>query len=721
MKRLLKCLAVVSFSLPSPAGAGLPVDLYPDAATGVEKRASAFSFPGASPATGGTAFAPAFSELKGGKVTFAIPARIKEGKGGKAVIRSSFPASRDIRFKISVDSKSGLRLPSTVTLAKGKKQCSFAFSSKNDKSVNLTRDVAVEVSSDGFLIAKAGVTVLDDEKPPVLRIQTPSRVTEGKKAAEGTLTLGRAVDVDCQVSFDSSPAGQLAIPPVTIPAGEKSVKFQVRGVEDGSYENDMDVVATARIAGMAPASGVTKVIDGNPRAIRLDFPKMLTDGEVDWAYVALGGTVNQDVVVKLESDGSSYLKIPSQVTIPKGSAGTSFNIEVIDGSVLDESHVVRVDVSAPGFAGAAASIVAVETLRAGRTFVLPLAVDDLAGDPVRNRIYASVGSEADGPYRDRVVAVDPATREVVASVDVGPSPGRLAVTSGGEALYVCTRDNRTIKKIRTSDFTVESEFHVGGSLSSRRTAEHICTVPGQPDLLVVSLRREGVAVYDHGVPRNSHALVSYLYGARIEPSADPAVYFVLTRNQDGDGILRALQLSADGMSLLDGVETTVTPYTQDFRSHGDIVIDSEGGVHDGKQMRRIGDLNLEWGESFLTCSAPGSGRFLVYRNGGNPKERKITVHDAATLAAGKEIDLDDSYGSPGLMIRWGECGLAFGGGERLIVTENRYLMPVAPSAGASGGFVSAIQSVTPMVGQTAVRIAVERLIEAAEDEERSTR
>src|SRR5687767_1147826 len=67
---------------------------------------------------------------------------------------------------------------------------------------------------------------------------------------------------------------------------------------------------------------------------------------------------------------------------------------------------------------------------------IPLLANDLVYDPVSQRIYASVSSDAGAEYGNTVTVINPLTRKIEDSVFVGSEPNRLAVTDDGQSLYV---------------------------------------------------------------------------------------------------------------------------------------------------------------------------------------------------------------------------------------------------------------------------------------------
>src|SRR5207249_4403551 len=77
----------------------------------------------------------------------------------------------------------------------------------------------------------------------------------------------------------------------------------------------------------------------------------------------------------------------------------------------------------------------------------PVAAADLVWDSTRNRFYASVSSGAGGTNSNRVLVIDPSSAAISGGVSLAQNPGQLALTSGGENLYVALNGNGNIVRI----------------------------------------------------------------------------------------------------------------------------------------------------------------------------------------------------------------------------------------------------------------------------------
>lgn len=639
-------------------------------------------------------------------VYFFLPEQVKEGSAGTAVLRFTYPEKIPVSFSVRTYPEGLVKVPSSVTMGAGKTQTTFGFITINDTKVNLTRRVTVELSvGEGVFSIDHQFDLQDDEKAPGLKLAIPSRLVEGETASTGMLTLSSPVDVNCRVSFSvSNPKSNLSYPTIVkIPAGEKSATFPIRFIDDRMIEPVESVRLTALCPGLRPANALTKGIDDESHSLQLELPSSVKEGQTASGIVRIGGLLPDDLEVLLKTDVADALSLPSRVVIPKGEMSAPFSVATVDQSYLDVSRVVTVTASAKGLSKAASSTTVHESFAAGRKKHLALPAEDLVWDPVRQRIYASVPARAGPRYRNRVVAIDPVTLKITASVAVNYHPGQLAMTSGGESLYVVRNasGNGGISQIALDDFKLTRSYAIGRTKSnSSLYASDITTVAGQPDLLIVSQYHtensnghHGVALYDKGV-RRSLAIGAENFCNRIEPSADPSVFFGYNSLNTEFGF-RKLLLGPQGLTIGEG-KTYLIPdrHHIDIRSQGNMVFATTGLVVDGARLLPAGRLGgnaklAGYGSESVVCPDLAKGRIYHMAAGdpdfntNNPYAylfRKIVAYDPVTFLPLQVTALGRDYSNARSLVRWGNFGLAFRTDNEIVLMENPSLIPSSPAA-----------------------------------------
>ena len=143
-------------------------------------------------------------------------------------------------------------------------------------------------------------------------------------------------------------------------------------------------------------------------------------------------------------------------------------------------------------------------------YALALVVGDVAWDPVRGVLYASVRA-TDTRFPNRVIALDPMTGAVQRSVIVGSDPIKLALSDDMSVLYVALDGAAAIRRVDLTTFTAGLQFPLVTYLGRILYADDMAVMPGNPGTVAVTHqvhgysegKGEGVAIYDNGVARPS--------------------------------------------------------------------------------------------------------------------------------------------------------------------------------------------------------------------------
>lgn len=143
------------------------------------------------------------------------------------------------------------------------------------------------------------------------------------------------------------------------------------------------------------------------------------------------------------------------------------------------------------------------------TLVVPEVANDVAWDALRGLLYASIPS-ASAKYGNRVVAVNPATGAIVASVFAGSEPNRLAVSGDGQFLYVGLDGGSSIQRLALPALTLDLAIPLptGGYFGPYYTLD-MQVAPLSPRTIAVSLANKGVSpsaqggiiIFDDATPR----------------------------------------------------------------------------------------------------------------------------------------------------------------------------------------------------------------------------
>lgn|GEM_PF-3034722 len=535
------------------------------------------------------------------------------------------------------------------------------------------------------------ITVLDDEKAPKLTLAVPKNIAEGAAKSIGHIKLDGPVDVDVLVKLGQNPKGRVNCPKnVVIRARKTTGEFKIGAVDDGAINGDAAITIAASAAGISTSSARTLVVDNEPLNLRLKLPAEVVEGTAATGSVELSGRITKALTVTLKNGDPSRLGMPTTVTIPAGHSSASFDLIAKDRFENVSVTNVSIQATAPKFTKATGKTRVREIVVTLRVKSLDLATNDLLWDAQRQVIYASVPASAGEPCGNHVVAINPATRTITASLAVNQGPGQLAITSGGEYLYVARNGNGSILKIALSSFTESQNFAVGADpYYGTLYAEDICTVAGQPDLLVVAQYRKGVSprhnrvvVYDNGVARAVKTR-DHTGSNAIEPSADPNIFFGYNTESSEFGF-RRIQLNATGLTELSVNETLLDGYNLDIRSDGDRVYSTNGVALDGKLSAIRGSFPLP-SSTNLVCPDQATNRvyFMEARESYSDQYARIVAYDPVTFLPVHGVTLPQLAESPGSFIRWGDSGLAYRTAGTVVFVTDKELVPSGPPADLS--------------------------------------
>ncbi|MFL6519712.1 MAG: hypothetical protein ACJ8NS_05785 [Chthoniobacterales bacterium] len=566
---------------------------------------------------------------------------------------------------------------------------------------------AVSVTSGGD--EDLGQTALP-ERRPVLSVELPATLLEGT-AATGTVRMSAAFRLKVRVTLTVNNS-ELAVPDsVIIPAGATSVTFSIAGIDNALFDGSRSATVTAGSAGFADARSTLTIRDNDPvdyrfgtfaDIVNVSTPVTTTISAIDVEgniINGFAGTVHLSFVLE---DGSIQSVMPESVSLA-GAAGWTGSVTLLTSSTLPGR------LQAIGSNGSTGASALVEVMR-----TLPIKVTDLAWDSSRNRIYASVPQSSTGVYANELIAIDPATLEVTARVPTGGDPGQLAMSSGGEALYVVLNGTRSIARIDLNSMGVVSTSAVGNfSPTEALAASDICTVAGQPNLLIVSQRRTGVipgfygvAAYENGVMRPQRA-VGPSHSTRIEASADPNLFFGYD-DETSDHTLCQLRLDANGVSEIAAKKNMLGDYNTDIQSDGNRVVSAGGSQVDGANLVGLGKYpGIDPGAVRPQLSA-NRIYFIEATNPNWSTSNKITSVNPSTLAVIRRLTFSPEITLPSTvnslvrprLLHCGTNSFVFGTNNSIAFISTARMAPTEPSTNLHVTIQAAPN--LPLVGQPLV-------------------
>ncbi|HKE90758.1 MAG TPA: IPT/TIG domain-containing protein [Gemmatimonadales bacterium] len=425
-------------------------------------------------------------------------------------------------------------------------------------------------------------------------------------------------------------------------------------------------VVTVYHADATPDSSVARDIVVQNEAPVVDWvsPGYVTAGHTDFTLTVHGSHFVPGVVIEWNgSPRPTTFDGPSLVTVQIGasdvvSQGTDTVRAVNPDPSFGPSNLVAFPVHIPG------------------QLVLPFEAGDLAWDPLRQRLYASIRS-TDLYYPNQVLAIDPMTGDVLANVYVGSDPTRLAIANDNSTLYVGLDGAAAIRTVDLSTFTAGAQFALGIAQNRPLYADDIAVMPGHPGTVAVTLkvkgyiggdgRGAGVNVYDNGVPRNSQVQP---IGASVMTFAGPDTVFcydgLTTSYNVGRLLVTDTGLVVDSVmpNLLVGLYTT-------FAYLSGYIYGTDGSIADPVQGRAVG--NVPFGGTVAADS--GTMRvFYMYQD-------TLSAIDARTFAVrGRQVVqgvplLDQPGWFIPRLLRWGADGFAYRTFAQVVIFRSTLAAP----------------------------------------------
>lgn len=244
----------------------------------------------------------------------------------------------------------------TVRIPAGERSASFA--------VNAVQDTLVDGDQIAFLearvrcytpVTRAEVTVRDDDLPSLF-FASAVTVNEGGTTTV-TLLRNSVNSASLTVALQSTDRTEVTVPAsVTIPAGRDRVTFSISGVQDRLIDGDQRARIIASATGLRAGGVDVTVVDVPVPTFSLSLaPTSITEGTTARVTLTRNLLLTSAMTVSIASSNPSRLRVPTTVTIPAGSATTSFDVTALDDKLDNGNANVTVTASKNGFVSGTAT------------------------------------------------------------------------------------------------------------------------------------------------------------------------------------------------------------------------------------------------------------------------------------------------------------------------------------------------------------------------------
>jgi hypothetical protein len=314
---------------------------------------------------------------------------------------------------------------------------------------------------------------------------------------------------------------------------------------------------------------------------------------------------------------------------------------------------------------------------------IALAAKDLIYDPFRNKIYASVPSNA-GAISNTITVIDPETGAVGPSVPIGSEPGTLAISDNGQYLYVALDGAAAVRRLILASMTPDIQFNLGSDFIGTYYAGDMEVLPGSPGSVAISrgytgggnAGQAGVGIYDNGVVRPTTTPSFSGTGiiiSKIEFSASATRLYGYNSETTGSEFYR-MTVNSSGVSILDTTPNVI--YSNNIKFDNGLLYSTSDRVFDPEARTLVGTYPIATpyaGNAVRPDSANGLVFFLeTVSSSGTIETFNLNTFvrlDSETILGASNIPLDDSF------IRWGKNGLAFRTNDNKVILVRSALIP----------------------------------------------
>jgi hypothetical protein len=413
------------------------------------------------------------------------------------------------------------------------------------------------------------------------------------------------------------------------------------------------------------------------------------------------------------------------VPVPPPYSTNPLQVE-IPASALAQVGNVTVTLSNPAPGGGTSNTATIKVIAGSnylRTVNLP--TNALLWNSQQNVIYAAIPAIAI-TNASNVVAIDPASGNVIASVPMPAEPTQLAISDDQQYLYVGMTATAAIARLKLPGLTQDIQWTVG-PVPAPNYAQSIYDMhvaPGLPHTVAVAQVGPGVpgatelAIYDDGVARPntpSAVIAPSGYMNAFEWGADATTIYGAEGTQSG-GAEFIYSVNAQGATLTNtNLGALANRMVYDPREAR--LYDLSGNVVDPPSGALLGSFPLN-GNAFALDSVQRRVHFLggpLYPDGvpgiDAGEGAQITVYDQDHFTSEGTILLPAATGQCSgtaplvpntYLIRWGTAGLAFNLGSCIYILDGPFVTPGAVATSTSGSYATPPPQLSGLSPETVV-------------------
>lgn len=276
------------------------------------------------------------------KLTLTPSATVDETRAGEIRLRltRSGNAGAPGIFTIHATADSRISIPASITIPAGESTVHIVAAVTADGVYDDNDAVTVTVSGEEYEAVESHLTIIDDTLPALTLTTETEEVREGEPAAF-TLSVQGTRHNDLAVKVTCDEPTRFSLPEsITIPAGEKSVRFTVPTTDNSRPEQDADVVFSASAPGYVSGIAALVLTDNDIPQLSINLtPAIVSESAGPLAVratVTRTGSLDSDLEIELSDDSVNRLYYADRrKKIPAGERSVEFLLGPVDNADAD--------------------------------------------------------------------------------------------------------------------------------------------------------------------------------------------------------------------------------------------------------------------------------------------------------------------------------------------------------------------------------------------------
>lgn len=246
-----------------------------------------------------------------------------------------------------------LPVPLNITIPAGRASTTVVVTAVDDQLLDGLQSLVVIASADGYVSAQTSVEVSDEES---LSVQFEvAAIAEAASRVMVTISRSTVDDLSSELTvqlFNSHPSRiSFAQNTIVLPVGIGSATIEGTLQDNSEFVGDVRVSLTATAQNFTAAEGQLTIIEDDLVALTSAASTLSEKGgKVMLRIVRFGTSLEQPLVVSLQSTDITELTVPQIVVIPANEREISFEALAVDDQILDGPQQIQIIASASGSA-----------------------------------------------------------------------------------------------------------------------------------------------------------------------------------------------------------------------------------------------------------------------------------------------------------------------------------------------------------------------------------